>query len=60
MQVCGGELQGFNRFSLGLEEMRYLCQYWRVDFSLGVQYHLHVKKTLNTQSPPVYFHVVLF
>lgn len=42
MQVCGGESQGFNRFSLGLEQMRYMCQNWRADYSLGVQCHLHV------------------
>lgn len=33
--MYGGELQGFSRFSVGLEEMRYTCQYWKADYSVG-------------------------
>lgn len=60
--MYGGELQGFSRLSLGLEEMRYTCQYWKAVYSVGGSMSSAcLKNPPNTQTiPPVYFHVALF
>ena len=62
IRVYGGELQAFSRLSLGLEDMRNACQYWKADRSVGGSMSSAcLKKSPNTHRvPPVYFHVALF
>lgn len=61
--MYGGELQGFSRLSLGLEEMRYTCQCWKADYSVGGSMSsvcLKKKKHQTQTIPPGFFHVALF
>lgn len=60
--MYGGGLQGFSRLSLEVDEMRYLCQYWKADYSVGGSMSSACLKNTppNTQIiPPVHFHVAL-